>query len=147
MKTTAIYAVMVAHYAGAFASDVQTSSAPPAPLVAKYDANGNGKIDVEDRKGYIRERAKRLREEAQREAAKRPVVPLGVRLFLEPPNWTPEKVARYDASKDGRLDLEERRQERLDAVKTAEAKFKQADTNGDGRLDAAECRAAFARKP
>lgn len=117
------------------------------PLMQKYDTNGNGKIDVEERKGYVRERAKLVREDAKREAALRPAVSPEVRLFLEPPSWTPEKVAWYDANKDGKLDLAERRQERLDAVKAAEAKFKQSDTNRDGRLDAAERQAAFARKP
>jgi len=121
--------------------------APPASrigdlLIQKCDTNGNGKIDVDERKGYIRERAKRLREDAKLEAALRPVVPPEVRLFLSPPQWTKEKVAKYDANRNGRLEPEERAQERQNAVKVAEEKFRKADGNGDGRLDAKERQAA-----
>jgi hypothetical protein len=92
----------------------------------------------------VRERAKRLREEARREAAQRPEVPAEVRLFLRPPNWTRETVARYDANGNGRLEPEERACERRDAIQRAREEFRQADTNGDGRWDATERRATFA---
>jgi Ca2+-binding EF-hand superfamily protein len=115
-------------------------------LIEKYDANGNGKIDVEERKGYVRERARLLREEARRDAALRPVIPPELRPFVVLPNWTKEKVTRYDVNRNGKLDAEERRQERLDAIQAARAQFRKADTNGDGRLSSEEHEASLATK-
>jgi hypothetical protein len=115
-----------------------------AVLIRKHDTNSNGKIDVDERKGYVRERARLLREAARRDAAQRPVIPPELRPFVALPNWTKEKVGRYDVNRNGKLDPDERRQERLDAIQTARAQFKRADTNGDGLLDPAERQSAFA---
>lgn len=116
-----------------------------AAVIRKYDANANGKIDVDERKGYVRERARLLREEARRAAAQRPVTPPELRPFVALPNWTKEKVTRYDNNRNGKLDPEERRQERLDAIQAARTQFKKADSNGDGRVDSREQQAALTR--
>ena len=49
----------------------------------KYDTNGNGKIDVEERKGCVRERARLLQEDVRRDAALRLVTPPELRQWLE----------------------------------------------------------------
>src|SRR3990172_7520794 len=86
------------------------TNAPPVgagPLVARHDLNGNGKIDVDERQGYMRDMARLRREEAQTLAAQRPVLSPQERLFYRPPRLTPELVSRYDTNQNGKLDLPE----------------------------------------
>lgn len=46
--------------------------------------------------------------------------------------WRAEKLARYDANQDGRLDRDEKRLMRAERHREALARY---DANGDGRLD------------
>jgi hypothetical protein len=147
MRSNVILLWTVAATIGLLADAARVESKESDPSLLKYDTNGNGQIDVEERNGYVRERAKLVREQAKREAAQRPVVPPGVREFLVPPHWTKEKLVQYDANHNGKLEPAERAEERRDALKAAEERFRKADKNADGRLDAKEREAAFRPKP
>jgi len=111
--------------AGLLAAEVKATPPAPDALVIQYDPNGNGKIDVSERKPYVRERARRQREEAKRLAAVFKNVPPNVLRQVEPPGWTKAKLARYDLNQNGKIDVDEAILERQDALKAAEAKARQ----------------------
>lgn len=119
-----------------------TSAQAQKQLVARFDSNGNGKIDAKEHKAYAREVARSRDAEAKRLAAMRPSLKSDERLFVTPPDWTPEKRRQYDLNQDGKLDPEELMNERQAAAAVAKAEFKKWDKNGDGKFDAAERSAA-----
>jgi hypothetical protein len=119
-----------------------TSAQAQKQLVARFDSNGNGKIDAKEHKAYAREVARSRDAEAKRLAAMRPSLSSDERLFVTPPDWTPEKSREYDVNQDGTLDPEERMKERQAAAAGAKTEFKKWDKNGDGKLDVAERDAA-----
>lgn len=114
-------------------------------LVAKYDANGNGKIDVEERQGYVREVARLRRDEARRQAAQRPSARTAVQ-GLPQPRMTRDLFLKHDANRNGRLELEERAKLESELRRVAEEQFRKLDTNGDGELDRQE-REALPNRP
>lgn len=135
---------LTATFAYTKSAAVSTFEKERAELLARFDLNGNGKIDVSERKPYVREVARRAHAEEKRLAAMRPKLSNDERLFMKPANWSPAKTAQYDANKDGKLDRDELMKERQDAAEAARAEFKKADTNGNGRLDPAERQAVSA---
>lgn len=123
----------------AVANFAVTSAEPPTGahtnLIARSDANGNGRIDVEERKGYVRELARERHEAADRQAAKR-AAQGGLKLEdLRRPAPTREQFRQHDANANGRLEPEE--QARLEAAQREElaSRFREADRNKDGVLD------------
>lgn len=115
-------------------------------LVAKHDLNGNGKIDVNERKAYLQELSYQHREEAKAFAAQQPVLSQQERLFYHPPKLTPELIQKYDANHDGKLDSTERLKISQDAADAAKAEFRRFDTNQDGTLDKEEMKAIQAKQ-
>ena len=94
----------------------QTVAAAKAELIRKYDANRNGKIDINERNGYVRERAQITRATARAErdallAAAGTSAPYSLssnqvsRLRLLGAGL--EDFERYDVNRDGRLDADE----------------------------------------
>lgn len=108
------------------------------PLVVKHDINGNGKIDVNERKAFVRERALRRRQEARQIASQRPSLSRYERLFLKPIRWDRATREKYDANKNGRLEVQERIKAMNDAADAAREEFRKHDRNGDGKLDGVE---------
>jgi EF hand domain-containing protein len=131
------------------AGDESANSGGSDELFKKHDANGNGKIDASEHRGYARERAELRRAEARELAAQRPKLNRQERLFYQPPRVTPEVLAQYDLNHNGKLDLAEKIQLQHDAGEKAKEAFRRYDKNGDGKLDQAELqaidRSAFAR--
>ncbi len=126
MKTLMIVSLVMACCAtGLSAAEPKAGLPAPDPLVVQYDLNGNGKIDVSERKPYVRERARRQQEDAKRLAAVFKNVPPAVLRQVKAPDWTKAKVARYDLNQNGKIDVDEAIQERKDAIKVAEAKATQ----------------------
>jgi Ca2+-binding EF-hand superfamily protein len=121
----------------------QTSTPQKAvdPLVVKHDVNGNGKIDVYERKPYVRDLARQRRAEARAFAAQRPVLTPQERQFLRMPRLTPALIQQYDANKNRRLDMSEHLQMQHAAADAARAEFRRFDTNQDGQLDREEQKA------
>ena len=111
---------------GLLAAEPKPTPPAPDPLVIQYDLNGNGKIDVSERKPYVRERARRRQEDAKRLAAVFKNVPPAVLRQVKAPDWTKAKIARYDLNQNGKIDVDEAIQERKDAIKAAEAKSRQS---------------------
>jgi len=118
----------------------------PDPLIAKFDLNGNGKIDVNERKPYVQELSRQRREEAKAFAAQQPVLSPQERLFYHPPQLTPELIQRYDANHDGKLDSVERLKIAQDAANDAKAEFRRYDLNHDGQLNREEMKAVHQAK-
>lgn len=112
------------------------------PLIAKYDINKNGKIDVNERKPYVHEMSRQRREEAKTFAAQQPALSPQERMFFHPPQITPELIQKYDINHNGKLDLDERLKMSQDAADAAKAEFRRFDTNQDGKLDKEEMKAA-----
>jgi Ca2+-binding EF-hand superfamily protein len=122
-----------------------TTNASPRqvdPLVVKYDANNNGKIDINERKGYVRELASRRRAEVKAVAAQRPKLNYQERLFYRLPRLTPELIQRYDTNHNGRIDIPEQAQLQRDSGEAAKQEFRRFDRNADGKLDKQELKAA-----
>jgi EF hand len=107
-------------------------------LVAKYDLNGNGKIDVNERKPYVQELARQRLEESKAFAAQQPMLNPQERIFYHPPRLTPELIQKYDDNHDGKLDSAERLKISQDASDAAKAEFRRFDSNQDGKLDKEE---------
>jgi Ca2+-binding EF-hand superfamily protein len=137
-KLVSISLVLVNSFVGISA---EISSTQCINLVARFDANGNGRIDVEERKGYVRELARERRNAANAQAAKR-AAQGGLKLEdLKPRGPTRAQIIAHDANRDSRLDPDERA--RLDAALREELaqRFKRADANGDGVLNREETQA------
>lgn len=111
------------------------------PLVAKHDLNGNGKIDVNERKPYLHELSRQRREEAKAFAAQQPVLTPQERIFYRPPRLTPELIQQYDTNHNGKLDFDERLNMAHAAAEAAKAEFRRFDVNQDGKLDQEEMKA------
>jgi Ca2+-binding EF-hand superfamily protein len=111
------------------------------PLVAKYDLNHNGKIDVSERKPYVRELSRQRREEAKAFAAQQPVLTPQERQFFHPPQLTPELIQKSDTNHDGKLETTERLKIMQDAAEAARQEFRRYDVNQDGKLDKEEMKA------
>jgi Ca2+-binding EF-hand superfamily protein len=111
------------------------------PLVATFDRNGNGKIDVEERKDYVRELVRQRRAEVKELARQRPKLNHQERLFYRLPRLSPELVEKYDTNGNGKVDLPEQAQIMHDAAKEARTQFRRFDLNADGILDKEELKA------
>lgn len=122
----------------AFADQTNALLKEPDPLIAKFDLNGNGKIDVNERKPYVQELSRQRREEVKTFAAQQPVLSPQERIFYHPPRLTPELIQKYDGNHDGKLDSAERLKISQDASEAAKAEFRRFDNNQDGKLDKEE---------
>lgn len=91
-----------------------------AALIARFDKNGDGKLD-----------------EAERAAMK-------AQLASERAARKQEMLAKYDLNKDGKLDENERAQMKKDKIA---ARFDAMDTNKDGVISRAEFEAAAEAQP
>lgn len=143
MKNVSFLVVLVALFASsAFSQEKSSVETADAARVKKYDINGNGKIDVEERRDYVREIAKQRRQDAKKIAAERPKLSRQERLFYEVPGRNPQIVRQFDANKNGKLDVSEQIEAQRDAGNKARAEFQRHDKNSDGKLDEAELKAA-----
>jgi Ca2+-binding EF-hand superfamily protein len=111
-------------------------------LVEKYDANRNGKIDVEERRDYVRELArirKQIEKETVAEFQQQRIKGQGSLLQTRRGR---EILGSFDKNKDGRLDSSELDSVRDEIWKALRTTRKQLDPNGDGIVDAGELQAA-----
>ena len=139
MKNIKISLLMLLTTASAFAEEGKVVKVTQIdPLVVKYDSNGNGKIDISERKGYVRERALMRYQERKIIATNRPKLTRQEREFYRKKKWDKETFKKYDVNKNGRLDVEERIQAMHNAAAEARTQFRKYDKNQDGKLDKAE---------
>jgi Ca2+-binding EF-hand superfamily protein len=115
---------------------------PTDPLVAKYDLNGNGKIDANEHREYARALSRQRQAEAKMLAVQTSKLSADERKFFVPPQITPEVLKQYDTNQDGRLEPEEYAPLVADTTAAAKKEFQQYDANGDGKLDKEELKAA-----
>lgn len=107
-------------------------------MVHRFDANGNGRIDVEERRGYVREVARERREAAGRLAAQR-AAQGGLRLEdLKLPGPTRAQFLQHDANGNGRLDPDEKAGFEAARREELARRFRRADRDGNGALDRGE---------
>ncbi|MEX2119037.1 MAG: hypothetical protein WD847_05440 [Pirellulales bacterium] len=144
----------------------QKKAAAKADLLARFDANGNGRLDPDERKAAASERAKqrkdRKKQAKQAPAQAVPIPPPAANAAgsISPPargTSQAKLLARFDRNRNGRLDGPE--------IQAANAAMKNAkkgqagaapnrggklpdklDTDGDRRVDPAEAAAARSRK-
>jgi len=124
---TAILACLVGFAAWANAADEPKKERKPVDrqaLIKKYDKDGDGKLNEEEKKNAFKEIGKGVRELPNRE----------------------ELLKKYDANKNGQLDPEEKEKARKElgarAGKSREELLKKFDKDGDGKLSDAEREAA-----
>lgn len=142
MKTIRLMLIAIALLpVGTEAAATNRSPREIDPLVARFDLNENGKIDVEERRDYVREVARQRRAEVKELARQRPKLNYQERLFYRLPRLTPELIAKYDTDGNGKIDLAEQAQIMHDAAKEARTQFRRFDLNGDGFLDQDELKA------
>lgn len=136
--------IIIGYFAFATITFSQTPRQPQIAEVlhlARYDLNGNGRIDIEERtKEFVREQS-RLRLESAKEHAAQRGHQGGLKLDdlkLSSPNRA--QFIAHDANGNGQLEPEERI--RLEATLREELvrRFHLADVNGDGVLDRNEAR-------
>lgn len=111
----AVCGSLVAGGVGVAAAQGFGGGGPRGAVMQKYDTNGDGKLDDQERA------AMRADFQAKRQEMKA------------------KMLAKYDINKDGKLEPEERAAMREDR---AERQFKRLDTNGDGQLSFAEFKQA-----
>lgn len=98
-------------------------------LIIKYDLNHNGKIDVSERKEYVRERANLMQEFTRQESTNRTnsaivrTNRLGDSLFSVGSGR--EILAKYDVNKNGRLDKDELQNLQQDRLKELKERRKE----------------------
>lgn len=115
---------------------------PYAPRWSEYDADQDGHLSPGERRAYWQALLEYRREKQRGAAMNRPFLTAQMKQLIEPEIWTEAKKAQYDLNQNGILEPHERGRERLDAMQAAQERFRKLDTNGDGRLDAQERRAA-----
>ncbi len=119
----------------------QGAVAPAASLeeqkarqLEKYDLNRNGKIDVEERPGYVKERVNLLRALQREKAEQRRR--LGSSATPEPKRYRldedPALLAGYDKNGNGRLDPDEWRAAPRERIKAVIEARKQVNKDKNG---------------
>ncbi|MEX0713082.1 MAG: hypothetical protein WD278_12075 [Pirellulales bacterium] len=146
----------------------QKKAAAKADLLARFDANGNGRLDQDERKAAAAERAKQRKnrkQDAKQAAAQAVPIPppaaaANAAGSIGPPargTSQAKLLAKFDRNRNGRLDGPE--------IQAANAAMKNAkkgqagaapnrggklseklDTDGDGRVEPSEAAAARSRK-
>jgi hypothetical protein len=111
-------------------------------LLVRFDINGNGRIDVEERtKEFVRTQT-RLRLEAAKAHAVQRGRQGGLKLDdLKVSSPTRAQFMAHDANGNGRLEVEERTRLETALREGLVRRFRLADVNGDGVLDRNEARA------
>ncbi|MCU0796274.1 MAG: EF-hand domain-containing protein [Akkermansiaceae bacterium] len=129
MKTTRIITALALLAGSSICASAQDGDRPKGPphggrqlppeVIEKFDADGDGKLNQEERKAAMQ--ALRERMEKRRE----------------------EMLAKYDKDGDGKLNEEERATMQADMKAKHEELLKKYDADGDGKLNQEERKAAI----